>query len=57
MDLQGQPAEIRFTLTIKRAATGEEEQYEMVGRSLPDQEAKELHHGDDTQHSGEECRD
>lgn len=30
-DLKGPPAELRFALTIKRAATGKEETYEMVG--------------------------
>lgn len=44
-DLQGQPAEIRFTLTIKRAATGKEETYEMVGHSLPEEKED---HGNDT---------
>jgi hypothetical protein len=49
-DLIGPPAELRFTLTIKRAATGKEETYEMVGHSLPELEEKEPNNGDDTQH-------
>jgi hypothetical protein len=34
-DLVGPPPEIAFTLTIKRAATGLEEHYQMVGHVLP----------------------
>lgn len=30
-DVQGPPAELRFTLTVVRAATGATETYEMVG--------------------------
>ena len=30
-DLQGQPGELRFTIEVTRAATGETETYEMVG--------------------------
>ena len=30
-DLKGQPAELRATITIKRAATGKEETYDLVG--------------------------
>ena len=33
--LQGPPAELRFTLSIKRAATGLVETYDMVGHTLP----------------------
>lgn len=35
MDLLSQPAEITFTLTIKRAATGLVETYHMVGHIAP----------------------
>ncbi len=52
IDLQGQPAEVRFTLTIKRAATGKEETFEMVGHTLPAPEEKEPDHGNDTLDSG-----
>lgn len=31
-ELVGQPAELRMTLTIKRAATGETETVDLVGR-------------------------
>lgn len=30
-DLQGQVGELRFTIEVKRGATGETETYEMVG--------------------------
>lgn len=30
-DIVGQPAEVHFTVTVKRAETGKEETYEMVG--------------------------
>lgn len=30
------PGEFRFTVTVKRAATGKEEQYEMIGHSDPE---------------------
>jgi hypothetical protein len=41
-DLQGQPGELRFTLTVKRAATGKEETFEMVGRVGDAQPAPDL---------------
>ena len=31
-DLSGKPAEVHFTISIKRAATGLTEHYQMVGR-------------------------
>ncbi len=31
-ELKGQPGEVRFTVEVKRAATGKVETYEMVGR-------------------------
>lgn len=40
-ELQGQPGELRFTIEVKRAATGEVETYEMVGKLLPDEEQEE----------------
>lgn len=36
--LTGQPAELAFTLVIKRAATGQEEIVNMVGHVLPTQQ-------------------
>jgi len=38
-ELKGQPGEIRFTVTIKRAATGKEETYDLVGAATPEQVA------------------
>ena len=38
-ELKGPPAEIRFTVTIKRAATGKVETYDMVGTPTPEQAA------------------
>lgn len=40
-DLQGAAGEVRFTVEIKRAATGETETHELVGKILPDDEAKD----------------
>lgn len=36
-ELQGQPGELRFTIEITRAATGETETVELVGKILPDE--------------------
>jgi hypothetical protein len=55
IELQGRPGELRFTLQIKRAATGETETVEMVGHLLPadeTQELKEAQHGGDSLDSG-----
>ena len=38
-DLKGPPAELRCVLTIKRAATGKVETYDVVGRATPEQVA------------------
>lgn len=38
-DLKGQPAELRATVTIKRAATGKVETYELTGKVMPKQAA------------------
>lgn len=32
-ELQGRPGELRFTIEVKRAATGKVETYEMVGQA------------------------
>lgn len=37
IELEGQPTELRFTLEIKRAATGATETVEMVGYIAPPQ--------------------
>lgn len=37
-DLSGQPGELRFTIEIKRAATGETETHELVGQIIPDED-------------------
>lgn len=55
-DIAGQPAELRFTLEITRAATGEKETVEMVGHVnlTPEQieQLKESTDGSDPQHGG-----
>ena len=40
-DLTGQPGELRFTLEITRAATGETETVELIGTITPDSEDEE----------------
>ncbi len=40
-ELQGQPGELRFTVEIKRAATGETETYELIGTIADEQEEDE----------------
>lgn len=40
-DLQGQPGELRFTIEITRAATGETEVVELVGKIQPEEEESE----------------
>lgn len=41
MDIKGQEGELRFTLEIKRAATGETETVELVGK-IGDGEIKQI---------------
>ena len=41
MDIKGQEGELRFTLEIKRSATGETETVELVGK-IGDVEVKQL---------------
>lgn len=48
-DLQGKPGELRFTVTVKRAATGKVETCEMVGKVNED--------GGNALDSGKERRD
>ena len=53
-ELIGTPSEIKFTVTIKRKATGLVETYDMVGHVLPnpETEVKEDDHERDSLHSG-----
>jgi hypothetical protein len=47
-DMHGPHAELRFTVVVKRAATGETETFDMVGRiaqAEPQPETKEPDHG------------
>lgn len=39
--LLGTPGELRFTVEIKRAATGEVETHELIGKLLPEEEEEE----------------
>ena len=41
IELAGSPGELRFTLEITRAATGETETVELIGKITPDEEEKE----------------
>jgi len=41
MELEGQTGELRFTVEIKRAATGETETYELVGKVVEEDEEAE----------------
>lgn len=47
MNLSGGGGELRFTVQIKRAATGETETHELVGRITPEQEEQLLKEKDD----------
>lgn len=49
IELTGQPGELRFTLEITRAATGETETIEMIGKVIADER--------DPLDSGQERRD
>lgn len=51
-DLKGVPGELRFTVEVKRKATGLVETFEMVGHVLPEEPAKESEDGGHTQHGG-----
>ena len=37
-DLQGQPGELCMTIKVTRAATGQVETYELIGRPVPEEE-------------------
>lgn len=52
MDIRGQEGELRFTLEIKRAATGETDTVELIGK-IGDDEVKQLlgdQNGSNSQH-------
>jgi hypothetical protein len=49
-DLQGQPGELRMKLVIKRAATGKEETFDVVGHVM--EEVKEQDDGGNALDSG-----
>ncbi len=51
-DIQGQPAELRFTLSVTRAATGQVEHFEMVGHVVPDPTQQETSDGNDSLDGG-----
>lgn len=51
-DLTGQPGVVRMTIEIKRAATGETEQYELIGTLQPTQPTEEKTNGSHTLDSG-----
>lgn len=51
MSLNGQEGELKFTLEITRAATGETEVVEMVGK------IGDIEDGSNTLDSGEKCSD
>lgn len=40
-ELQGQAGELRFTIEVKRAATGETQTFEMVGKVTDDTEEED----------------
>lgn len=41
INLGGQPGELHFTIEVKRAATGETETFEMIGKIIADEENEE----------------
>lgn len=43
-ELKGVPGELSFTVTVKRAATGKEETFQMVGRVMPETEEQDGSH-------------
>ena len=53
IELQGQKAELRFTLEITRKETGKVEQYELIGH-LDADKLKELQNGSNTLDRGTE---
>jgi hypothetical protein len=53
-ELQGPPAELRLTVNVKRAATGQTETHELVGHVIHEPESQ---NGSDTQHGSAGRRD
>ncbi len=49
-ELKGKPGELSFIVTIKRAATGLEETYQMVGHVLPASQSPEPKESKDDSH-------
>lgn len=56
MNIVGQPGELRFTIEVKRAETGQVETYDLVGY-IDENKLKELQNGSDPQHSSQERSD
>lgn len=52
--LEGPPAEVRMTVKVKRAATGQTETHELVGHVIHEPESQ---NGSDSQHGSAERRD
>jgi hypothetical protein len=44
-DLQGQPGVLHMTITVKRAATGKEETFELIGTPIPESTEQENQNG------------
>ncbi len=51
VELKGNPGEVRFTVTVKRAETGLEETYDMIGTIIGEED------GSNTLDSSEKCSD
>ena len=46
-ELQGKPGELRFTIEVKRKATGKVETFEMIGTPLVEDESDEKQEDDE----------
>lgn len=44
-DVQGSPGEVRFTIQVTRKETGKVEEYNMIGKVLPEQPVEEHDNG------------
>lgn len=53
-ELKGQVGELRFSIEIKRKATGQVEKYDLIGKVLPEETLEEQQHGCNSQHSSSE---
>lgn len=56
-ELKDSPAEIRFTVTITREATGKIETYDMVGTATPEQVAALLKEKPEAEPSNEQPKE